>query len=213
MTDTRLRDADPARAFDPDPRSATAQAMLARIVTTPRDEQPSRRTWKTSPSATRIAIGATLSAAAVTAALVVGIPWNHGVGTTAAAYAVTTGTDGAVHVSVHWNRLRDPAALQAALNRAGARVVVRIQTAGHDCPAASHVVGYSTNAVQWQSPGNANGGFTVHPADFPKDATFVLTVDMAPAGTSGLSTFAPSQPQMEGFGASMVVGPIPKCSP
>jgi hypothetical protein len=214
MIDTRLHEADPARGLEADARSDAAQALLARIVATPSDHRPSRRSPVTRPSARRIAVGVACAAAAAVAALLAPMPWRHGPGTPSAAYAVTTGAGGAVHVSVQWDRLRDPAALQAALDRAGARVDLRVVTDGRpeDCLASARTVGYTDRAVRWQSPGRPQGGFTVHPGEFPAHGTFVVTVVLAPEGTTGRTTFAPSQPQLEAFSASMVIGRVPPCA-
>lgn len=220
MIDTVLRAADPARDLDPDPGSEQARTLLAELLAGPRGDAPERRHAAAGAArrpVRRVVLGGVLAAAAVIVGLAAPMPWDRGgPGVTSAAFAVTKEAGGAIRVSVHWNELSEPAALQSALDRAGARVRLLVRT--NPTPGQSrfcapgHPVAYDSAAVQWNSPGAPSGGFTVRPADFPPGATFVVAVDMAPAGVSGLSTNPPGQPQMEDFQSSMVVGPIPACA-
>lgn len=215
MIDTRLREADPALLIEPDANSTTAQSLLARVLTSPREESPARPTPTLRHSGRRIAIGGVLAGIAATVALAIPLIWGHdGASTTTSAYAVTTDGSGAVHIAVHWNRLADPAALQAALDRADARVKIRVLSTNKpdNCLVSAHLISYSSRAVQWQSPGTPDGGFTVRPDDFPANATFVVTVNIAPVSPASLSTFAPGQPRLRGFAASMVRNPLPVCA-
>jgi hypothetical protein len=214
MIDELLRDADPARGLDTDSSSPQAQALLARVLALPPQRPGAVHRLADHRSVRRIAIGGLLAGAAATVALAAPLPWDDGAGTTGAAFAVTAEAGGAVRVSVHWEELSDPAALQTALDRAGARIKIRIETAtgsGLDTCPAGRPVDYSDRAVQYLSPGSAGGGFLVRPKEFPPDATFVLTVTMAPAGVSGLSTMPPGRPQIESWGASMISNPVPPC--
>jgi len=212
VIDSLLRDADPARNLDPDASAQQAQALLARIVATPPRRASTVHRIAGYRSARRIAIGGVLAGAAATVALAAPLPWNHGAGTSSAAFAVTAGAGGAVRVSVHWDELSDPAALQTALDNADAHVRVRVQTDSDSTCPLGRVVGYSDKAVQWESPGSVDGGFLVRPKLFPRSGTFVLTVVMAPSGSIGLSTMPPGSPQIESWGASMIAGPVPSCS-
>ena len=212
MNRTVLRDADPAAGLQPDADSPEALALLARIVSAP----PPRSRVAARPSGVairRIAVGGVLAGAAVTFALAAPMPWNQGEsGSGAAAYAVTRDDAGAVHFAVHWSRLTDPAKLQTALDRAGARTRIFVHEASDvpRCTVAPNTVGYSAMAVQWQHPGSADGGFIVRPAYFPPDGTFVIGVDLTSAGAS---TFAPGEAQLASFSAFMVIGEVPSCVP
>jgi hypothetical protein len=212
MNRTVLRDADPAAGLQPDADSPEALALLARIVSA----APPRSRVAARPSASairRVAIGGVLAGVAVTIALAAPMPWNQGQsGSGAAAYAVTRDDAGAVHFTVHWGRLTDPADLQAALDRVGARTRIFVHAASDvpQCDAPSNSVGYSAKAVQWQHPGTADGGFTVRPGYFPAGGTFVIGVDLAGPGGS---TFAPGDAQLASFSAFMVVGEVPSCVP
>jgi hypothetical protein len=50
-----------------------------------------------------------------------------------AAYAVTKHADGTVGVTIHWNQLRHPDALNARLRRAGVRAAVMLYSAPGQC--------------------------------------------------------------------------------
>jgi hypothetical protein len=214
VIDTVLRNADPARALEPDANAPDARAAFTRIVASPRRRPRVVRRIAGERSIRRVAIGGILVGAATTVALAAPMPWNGGAGTSSAAFAVTAEPGGAIRVAVHWDELSDPAALQTALDHAGARIKIRIETATGSEPAtcpSGRSVDYPGKAVQYLSPGSANGGFLVRPKLFPPGATFVLTVTMAPAGGSGLSTMPPGSPRIEGWGASMMRDPVPVC--
>lgn len=214
MIDSLLRGADPARGLDPDAMSPDARTLLAQIVATPRQRAGALHRIAGHRPARRIAVGGVLAGVAATVALAAPLPWNDGAGTSSAAFAVTAEAGGAVRVAVHWDELSDPAALQTALDHAGARVVVRVETStGSEPPScpAGYPLDYPGKAVQFLSPGSPDGGFLVRPKLFPPDATFVLTVTMAPAGSKGLSTMPPGSPQLEGWGTSMMRNPVPAC--
>jgi hypothetical protein len=203
----------PAEATDP--ASPRAEAMLARIATAGA-ARPAPTHRPAHPRALkRVVVGGTLAGAAATVLLAVPMPWDHdGPGSAASAYAVTRDR-GAVRVTVHWGDLRDPAALQGALDRAGAHVKVFVRTAAATCQGPGNTVGYSSRAVQWTVPARnrQDTGFVVQPRLFPADGTFVVSVVVAPAGTTGLSTFAPDRPQVEQISSYMVVGAVPSCAP
>src|SRR6266540_1291305 len=80
-------------------------------------------------------------AAAVVAAVaateiagVIPVPWWHGQAPSAA-YAVTKNPDGTVDVTVRWNQLHDPDALNARLRQAGVRAAVMLYSAPRQCRA------------------------------------------------------------------------------
>jgi hypothetical protein len=127
---------------------------------------------------------------------------------------VTPG-DGTVRVSIHWSQLSDPAALQAALDDAGARTTVFVSdSTNSDCPVPPNTTPYSAAAVHWTSSPNADdAGFVVEPASFPSNGTFVLSAHVAPAGQEGLSTFSAGRTQLESINSFMVVGDVPACGP
>ncbi|WP_144120099.1 hypothetical protein [Catellatospora sichuanensis] len=111
----RLRAADPAPPA-PDPHDPYARAMLDRVLT-------AHGTPPTRPRPARRRLAMALAGAAVFAAagvLAVAEPWAE----PAEAYSVGTNADGSVEVSFDAAELTDPAKLNAALARAGARTVV-----------------------------------------------------------------------------------------
>jgi hypothetical protein len=219
--DQLLAMSDPARdlpAGATDPDSPVAQALLARISAQAPARRPAARGPVHARTLRRALVGGALAGAAATVLLAAPMPWEHdGPGPVARAYAVSRHGD-AVRVTVHWRELTDPAALQAALDRAGAHVKVFVHTAAPSatrCPAPGNTVGYSARAVQWTVPqqDEQDSGFVVHPGDFPDDGTFVVSVAVAPAGATGGSTFAPGRPQIEQISSYMVVGAVPTCAP
>lgn len=207
MTSSLLRAADPAAGLHTDPDGA----LLDEITATPRERAPRRR----ARPGRLVAGGLTAAAAAVAAVLLVN-PSQHG-GVGAAGYTVTRDSDGTVRAVVRWSALSDPAALQAALDRAGARTKVFVERNSNTrpCRIAMYGVPYSAAAVQWHAPDDANtdDGIVVHPAKFPRGGTFVLVVHLATAGTAGGSTFAPGFPQITDTLSMMVIGPVvpPNC--
>ena len=124
----RLRCADPASGL-PAVDALDARAMVERILAEPPAVAPGGgRTPR------RLVLGGVVAAAtaAAVAAGVVATPWSNG-RPAASAYAVTADGDGAVSVTVHWDELRDPAALNAELARSGARTVVMQRSADGRC--------------------------------------------------------------------------------
>ena len=177
---------DPARDLPPAAHSPAADAMLARILDTPRTTAaPARPAGRRPPSVRRIAVGGLLAAAAVTAAVTAPTPWG-GHPSPADAFAVQRHDDGSVSVVVHWPELDHPDQLQRALDAAGAPV--RILTGPNppgllrpetipDCAKPYYGKPYSAAAVSWDSGLNApDNSFVVHPAAFPKDGTLVIEV-------------------------------------
>ncbi len=206
MTDLLLRAADPAADVAADPHAPQAQALLMRIVAEPRTVTRRRRR-----RAVRLGFAAAVAGAAAAIALVLPLTGGHGGGLTTAAYAVTRHDDGSFRVVVHWAQLRDPAALQAALDRAGAPV--RVLT-GEELPAGSRGpvpacaeptsgLPYSARAVQWDFPDQASevNGFVVRPAAFPRRGTLVIEV-----------FFAPGSSVPTGSLSYMVIGRVPTCA-
>src|SRR6266540_1214674 len=79
--------------------------------------------------------GAVVAAVAATEiAGVIPVPWWHGQAPSAA-YAVTKNPDGTVDVTVRWNQLHDPDALNARLRQAGVRAAVMLYSAPRRCRA------------------------------------------------------------------------------
>ncbi len=72
--------------------------------------------------------------AATAIAGVIPVPWWHGQ-VPSAAYAVTKNPDGTVDVTVRWNQLHDPDALNARLRQAGVRAAVMLYSAPRRCRA------------------------------------------------------------------------------
>ena len=208
---------DPARELPADavdPSSPQALALLERIPLEGPVARPVRHRPVGPRAVRRVVLGGALAGAAAAVVLGAPMPWEHGgSGSVASAYAVTRDGD-AVSVTIHWSELSDPAALQAALDRAGARVTVFVRTDPVTCAAPGNTVGYSADAVQWTSPRSdpQDAAFVVRPQLFPSDATFVVSVVVAPAGTVGGSTLAPQLPQVEQIASSMVVGAVSDCA-
>lgn len=132
----RLRNADPAAATpvdaletDPD-----ASATLARILGLVDDRSLAHPNRTRRRRLRRLALAGALAAAvAVTAvAGVIPLPWSHGQASSAA-YAVTKNADGTVDVTVRWNQLRDPDALNTQLRQAGVRAAVMLYSAPGQC--------------------------------------------------------------------------------
>lgn len=104
---SRLRAADPAILAHPDSRSPQARALLDRVRSAPPAHRPRRR-WLVGAAV------ATVAAAAATFLVV----------EPASAYTVDRNADGSLAVTFRADRLGDPAELNAALKRAGARTTV-----------------------------------------------------------------------------------------
>jgi hypothetical protein len=226
----RLRAADPVSSLPvPDPHDAAARAVLEEILAGRPTDAPDRpRTQRRLVMAGVVAT----TAVAVIAVGVVATPWSHG-RPAAAAYAVTKEGDGAVSVTVHWNELRDPAALNAELASLGARTVVMLRSANGRCrigfatdPAHSPVLRIDFTAhpelrdpakfrdyMQAQMPwldhvfGSENGAvFTIHPDEIPAGDTLLIPYEFEPS--------QPPNPDQPVLGVrSMLVRDVPACVP
>jgi hypothetical protein len=226
----RLRSADPGsgmRAADPD--DATARAMLDQILAEATPVPGRRRTERRLVLAGAVAV----TAAAVVAAGVVATPWSHG-RPASAAYAVTADGDGAVSVTVHWDQLGDPAALNAELARLGARTVVMRVSADGACrtgfatdPAhppylrikfdehpelrdPARFREYEWSQTPWldQTSRWADGvAFTIRPDRIPAGDTLLIPYELGPR--------QPAQPAgVDGaVRGSMLVQDVPACFP
>ena len=217
MIDTLLRAADPAAGLVPDPDSADAQALLAGVLAGPRAGTRTVHRHATRRTTRRLVLGGVLAGAVATVLLVVPMPWDHGgAGLGSSAYAVTS-DGGTVRVTVRWAELSDPSALQAALDRAGARTRVFVETGSGFCAPKARSVGYRSGAVDWHIPRDAGAedGIVLHPDLFPPDGTFVLVVGLAQAGSTATpaSTFGPGGPALTGTLSFMAEGPVspPDC--
>jgi hypothetical protein len=133
---SRLRNADPAAAAPVDTLGTDPHtlAMLTQILGSAGDRSVAAPSRTRRRRIRRLALaGAVVAAVAVTAvAAVVPMPWSHGQ-MSSAAYAVTKNADGTVGVTVRWNQLRDPGALNAQLRRAGVRAAVMLYSAPGQC--------------------------------------------------------------------------------
>ena len=205
MTSHLLREFDPAAGLHPE----ADLALLAYIVAQPRRRAISR-------PKRRLTAGVVLTAMAGTAAAVAAIvlaPRQGDSGIGDAAFRVTRSADGTVSAQIRWDRIDDPAALQAALDRVGARTRVFVLAAGSRICSSDQTTGYSANAVDWHIPrsSGATDGLVVHPRYFPARGTFVVVVERSAPGT--LSTAGPGTPAINGYNASMVIGRVsdPRC--
>ena len=208
MTDLLLRAADPAADLVADPHGPEAQALLARIVAEPRTLRHPRP-----PMHRMVRLGFAAAAAGAAAAVALVVPWPGGhAGLTSSAYAVTRQTDGSYRIVVHWAQLRNPARLQAALDRVGApvRVLTGTELPATDkpgpvpaCAKPTYGHPYSAQAVQWDFPDAASevNGFVVRPAAFPRGGTLIVEVFYAPDGKTPAGTLS-----------YMAIGRVPTCA-
>jgi hypothetical protein len=228
----RLHSADPASTLPvPDPRDVTAQAMLERILAAPASGAPARHGR---PRKCRLVMAGVVAvtAAAALAVGVVAMPWSRG-HPAAAAYAVAKHADGSVSVTVHWDELLDPAALNAELARRGARTVVMPRSAEGQCttgfatePAHSDPVpidfvehpelrdptrfkAYLDALSPWIDyvAGSGDGAvFTIHPDKIPAGDTLLIPYEFVPSH--------PTQASRTPLGfTSMLVPEVPACVP
>jgi len=226
----RLRSADPVSVLPAaHPDDVTARAMLDQILTEPSALPRLRRTRRRLVLAGAVAV----TAAAVVAAGVVATPWSNG-RPASAAYAVTADGDGAVSVTVHWDQLRDPAALNAELARLGARTVVMPVSTDGTCrtgfatdPAHPLILRikfdehpelrdparfreYMWSQMPWldQTARWADGvAFTIRPDRIPAGDTLLIPYELVPT--------QPAQPAgVDGaLRGSMLVQDVPACFP
>lgn len=205
MIDQLLRAADPAGDLMPDCDSAEARTILRDIVSEPRGaahrHRPQRRMG-------RLVLGGVLAGAAAATVISLTVP-DGGPAYSPAAYTVARRPDGSVRVVVHWSELRNPAKLQAALDRAGARTRVLTGTAIVNQPlpktppcAQYRSSSYSGRAVQWDFPNPAAevNGVVIRPHNFPKDGTFVIEI-----------AYLPGTHDMTGTLSFMARGHVPTC--
>lgn len=206
-----LRDHDPAAALAPDPGSPAAQALLNRITAEPRTRAPRSRPVRLALVSGGLAAAATVAAVAAT---------TNGTDrprVSPAGFVVARHADGSVSATMRWSALADPQALQRALDAAGARTTVFVETdtGSPGCTVGGQSVPYSAAAVEWNGPDAADpdSGLVVHPDQFPADGTFVVVVWLAPSGPSGNSTLPPEFPQVTGSLSYMAVGTVvaPAC--
>ncbi|MEU8076272.1 hypothetical protein AB0B31_12575 [Catellatospora citrea] len=147
----RLRAADPAPPVA-DPHDPYARAMFDRVLTTPGAPPPP-------PRRARRRLALALAGTAVFAAagvLAVAEPWAD----PAEAYSVGTNADGSVEVSFDAAELTDPAKLNAALARAGARTVVMGMVPDGQC------AGQPTFDVTYELPVPGTPEFATSPLEY-----------------------------------------------
>jgi hypothetical protein len=210
----QLRSADPAAGLAPDPLGIDGQALFERIVAeapSPGPRVGRRALGRAAPTrpARRILIGGTVGAALLTAALVAPLPWRDGSGLGSAAYAVTAESGGATRVELRWSELRDPAALQAALDRAGAPVRIltgttlspNVLATVRACAQPTSGLPYSARAVTWDLPAGSDfNGIVIHPKAFPAGGTLVIE-----------AFYRPGTHVLESTLSFMAIGKVPTC--
>jgi hypothetical protein len=228
----RLRAADPADPHDAlDTLGAPAKAMFEGVVAGTSEPGPVR---VRSPHRRRLVpAGAAVAAvAAVAMAGVVTTPWSHG-RPASAAYAIDRRPDGSINITVRWNELHDPVALNAELARWHARTVVVRESAGchaaidldpaHSGPIRVDVAKHpelakpgGLEALQralqpWLTSGAAGlrgGVFTVHPGKIPAGDTLLIPYDFVSTRGAGGSV----GPDALTFRAQLV-RTVPPCVP
>jgi len=228
----RLRSAYPAWTLPvPDPRDVMALAMLERILAAPASDGPARHRR---PTRRRLVLAGVVAVTAATGLTVgvVAMPWSGG-HPAAAAYAVTKHVDGSVSVTVRWDELRDPAALNAELARQRARTVVMPRSAE-----GQFTIGFATDPAysgpvrinfeehpELRDPtkfkayldalspwidyvaGSGDGAVvTIHPDKIPADDTLLIPYEFVPSHPTQASRTA------LGF-TSMLVPEVPACVP
>ena len=226
---SRLRAADPAATRDAaDPNAADAQAMLTRILDS---AEPAPAPVRRRSPQRRLLLGGAVATAAAAATVigVVSLPGSH-TSPASAAYAVAKHADGSVSVSVHWDELHDPAALNAELQRVGARTVVIQRSAPGGCttsfaidPAHSGIArgklpdlrdpaarkAYFERVSPWVDPESSSTDgtvFTIHPDKIPAGDTLLAPYEFVPDASRHNSG--------EVLGLSWLLVPVvPQCVP
>lgn len=207
MTDL-LRSFDPAARVTVDPYASDARVLLRQILAQPRNtaSRKRHRAW-------RLVLAPVAAGVAAIVVFTVPMPWKHGAsGLTTAAYAVTQHSDGSTSVVVHWSDIKNPAALQAELDRVQAPVRVLTGVALPDpkhpqpvpaCAEPTSGQPYSAKAVQWDFPNQATpiNGFVIHPSHFPSGGTLVIEVYYEPGASTPISTLS-----------YMAIGHVPTCA-
>lgn len=217
MIDT-LRAADPCRHAEYDAASPHARRMLDEIVATPRVVPPGPR-----PRRGRVlAVGGVLALAAAAVVLAVSLsPSTHheNVALGPSGYRVSTSSDGSVKVLVRWGEMKNPAALQRALDRAGARTKIWVTDArtfrpwctGSPAP-YQHPGRPLEGTVDYHAPDGVDG-IVVHPSKFPSGTTLLLTWEKPHRPTAAESSPYPGMhPRLVGgWSTYWAQGPVPSC--
>lgn len=187
MIDERaLRAADPAIGLRAEANSAQAQALLADILASPREDIASHGRapatfrpggvdgWWTPRR--RLALGAgALGIAAVVGALAPQL-WGGAAGGPAAAYAVTPKADGSVEVTVRWADVRDLDRLKDALQKAGIPTAVAPHGASGYCDSTAGRDPADEALNKVAATGDTSlDGYVLRPALFPAGSTLVVS--------------------------------------
>lgn len=226
---TALRLADPA-SDDQASEAGLQTAVLDRILA---DSGAPEAVTERHARGRRLALGSAL--AATTAAVIVAgtlpMPWSHG-HKTSEAWAIETRADGALDVTIRFDDLRNPGALNEALQERGARTVVTALSAPGECTSPvpgdpNHPPALRVSVEAGQDPkdairaaqleqepwlthdraSEATSLFTIHPDLIPAgDQILIMYTWMSPQGPDGTSGDA--------LGTStMLVPHVPPCVP
>ncbi len=174
----QLHAADPA----PDEIGYPVDQVASNIDSILRSDDATRpaRASRSVSRARRVVI-ASLAVAAVGgaafAADVVTWPWSHGA-TESVAYGITRHADGSVDVLIHWDEVKDPAALQTQLRAAGIPVVVLVESPTGTC----HEPRQEGTAASFGAIGpiprgttpQRDPGFVIRPSLLPPGSTIVI---------------------------------------
>ncbi len=161
--------------------------------------------------------GALATAAAVTIAGVITMPWSHG-RQSAAAYAVEQKADGSLQVTVHFDDLRDPSALNRDLAQHNAHTVVMARSAPGACRSSiltdpqHRMILHGTSEAGLQAQRRAQAPWLTEseqpePGDQRGTAIFTIHPELVPAGDQLLVmyTYLPTR-QPNGTAGSDTLG-------
>lgn len=223
----QLRRADPVMDLaDTDPVDESG-AMLSRILREPVDQATGPRQTNP-PRRRRLVLAGAVTATAVAGVAIAGVvstPWSHGQ-KSGAAWAIDGQADGSLRISVKFDGLRNPAALNRELRRRHAHAVVMQYSAPGACtatlqedpahPPTFHLLPGQDPAREmrrqapWLIVNDEKGSdarirlFTIHPDRVPSGDTVLVMYSLSPhmPGVSGDPMYS-----------SMLVRRVPSCLP
>lgn len=212
---TRLRAADPYRDATFDPASPEARRLFNDIVATPRQTRELRGAHARRRPRVWAGVAAIAAATAILVVSATTSPRHHTEALGPAGYRVTTQPDGAVQVIVRWSAVRDPAAIQAALDRAHAHTKIWVTDRDLTAlwcrgPVDPFTGSLDANAVEYDAPDSAKG-LLIRPEKFPAGVTLLVTVHLSGAGSTDNPGTSSAQPVTAGYTTAWVTGSTADC--